>query len=137
MPKVNMNTNLAVSAERLWEMIGGFNALADWHPAIEKSELEQDGTIRRLSLMGGGSIVEQLEKMDDDGRVYRYSILESPLPVANYTAEIKVRDNEDGTSTVEWSSEFNPKDASEVDATKAIQDIYEAGFENLKKMFGV
>ena len=137
MPKVNMNTNLAVSAERLWEMIGGFNALADWHPAIEKSELEQDGTTRRLSLMGGGSIVEQLEKMDDDGRVYRYSILESPLPVANYTAEIKVRDNEDGTSTVEWSSEFNPKDASEVDATKAIQDIYEAGFENLKKMFGV
>ena len=137
MPKVNMNTNLAVSAERLWEMIGGFNALADWHPAIEKSELEQDGTIRRLSLMGGGSIVEQLEKMDDDGRVYRYSILESPLPVANYTAEIKVRDNEDGTSTVEWSSEFNTKDASEVDATKAIQDIYEAGFENLKKMFGV
>ena len=51
-------------------------------------------------------------------------------------AEIHVKDNGDGTSTVEWSSDFKPKDATENDAVKAIQGVYQAGFDNLKKMFG-
>ena len=38
-------------------------------------------------------------------RLYRYSITESPLPISDYVAEIRVKDNGDGTSTVEWSSD--------------------------------
>ena len=45
--------------------------------------------------------------------------------------------HEDGTgSKVEWSSDFEAVGASNDDAVKAIQDIYDAGFENLKKIFG-
>ena len=88
MSKVSMTTKVAVSAAQIWDLIGGFNALPDWHPAVEKSVLEEGGTVRRLSLAGGGEIVERLEQSDDDGRVYTYSILESPLPVAGYVATI-------------------------------------------------
>lgn len=137
MTKVNMKTQIPVSVEKMWELIGGFNAVPDWHPAIEKSELEQGGKIRRLSLAGGGTIVEQLERVDENEHVYRYSIVESPLPVADYVAEIRVRPDEEGKGcTVEWSSEFNPKDASATDAMQVIQGIYQAGFDNLKKLFG-
>jgi hypothetical protein len=117
--------------------LGQFNALPDWHPAVQSSELEDNGRIRRLRLFGGGEIVERLEKIDDSDRVYRYSILSGPLPVANYTATLRVRDDGKGKSTVEWSSEFEPSGASENDAVKAVQEVYEAGFENLKKMFGM
>lgn len=80
MTKVNMKTQVPVSADKLWELIGQFNGLPNWHPAIEKSELEEDGKVRRLTLVGGGSIVERLERVDDNEHLYRYSILESPLP---------------------------------------------------------
>ncbi len=50
--------------------------------------------------------------------------------------ETRVRDNGDGTSTVEWSGEFEPKDAPETDVTKMLQSIYQAGLDNLKKMYG-
>ena len=137
MTKVNMKTQVPVSADKLWELIGQFNGLPNWHPAIEKSELEEDGKVRRLTLVGGGSIVERLERVDDNEHLYRYSILESPLPVADYVAEIRVRQNEDGTgSTIEWSSEFKHKDASVQKATEVIQGIYQTGFDNLKKLFG-
>ena len=116
-------------------MIGGFNALPDWHPAIEKSELTEEGQTRTLSLAGGGKIVEKLEKVDDDARTYTYSIVDSPLPVANYTSTIKVS-GEGDSSTIEWSSDFDPAGASDLDAMKAIEGIYQAGFDNLKKMFG-
>jgi len=137
MAKVNMTTSVGVDAKSLWDFMGGFNALPDWHPAVEKSELEEEGQVRRLSLAGGGTIVERLMTVDDKERVYSYSIESSPLPVANYTATIRVRDEGDGNrSVVEWSSEFNPAGASEADAVKAIEGVYRAGFESLKKLYG-
>ena len=136
MAKVNMSTGLGVSADQLWNFMGSFNALPDWHPAVEKSELEEGGTIRRLHLVGGGEIVERLQQSDDDKQVYSYSILEGPLPVQGYVAEIRVRPDGDGCE-VEWSSSFEPAGASESDAMQAIQDVYQAGFDNLKKIFGM
>ena len=137
MTSVSVTQDLPVPAQMVWNTIGGFNALPDWHPAVEKSDLSEDGgvTTRKLSLVGGASILERLEQIDDNERVYSYSILEGPLPVANYTATIRVKATAGGCS-VEWSSEFEPSGAPETDAAAAIRGIYEAGFENLKKMFG-
>ena len=139
MATVKMSTEVNVPADKLWEMIGGFNALPDWHPAVEKSELKGKGkgATRTLSLAGGGTIVERLEEVNDKEHVYTYTIMDSPLPVANYVATIRVRDEGDGKkSVVEWSSEFKPAGASEQDAMKVVQGIYQAGFDNLRKMFG-
>jgi len=135
MTKISMNTDLKVSADEAWKLIGGFNTLPDWHPAVEKSELEEEGQQRRLSLAGGGTIIERLEKVDDGSRTYTYSITDSPLPVANYTGVLKVS-GEGDNCTIEWSSEFDPMGASEGDAMAAVRGIYQAGFDNLQKMFG-
>lgn len=139
MAKVSSTTELPVSAKTVWSVIGNFNALPDWHPAVAKSELKKEagGTLRKLSLAGGGTIEEKLEQIDDKERRYTYTIVSGPLPVSNYTATLKVRDGEGGKGcSVEWSSEFEAKGAPEGDAVAAISGIYEAGFENLKKMFG-
>ena len=98
---------------------------------------EDGATLRTLSLAGGGTIVERLERVDDTERSYTYSILSGPLPVADYVATLRVRANEGGLGcTIEWSSEFTPTGAPESDAVAAIRGVYEAGFENLKRMFG-
>jgi hypothetical protein len=139
MSKVVSSTVLPVPAQSVWAVIGGFNTLSDWHPAVEKSETkDQDGTkVRTLTLAGGGAIVEKLVSSDDKERTYNYTIVSGPLPVTNYEASIKVRENEGGFGcTVEWASEFDASGAPEDDAVAAIRGIYEAGFENLKKMFG-
>ncbi len=135
MAKINMKIDLNAAADEVWKLIGGFNALPDWHPAIEKSELEEEGSMRRLSLAGGGTVVEKLERLDDSERVYSYSIIDSPLPVSNYTATICVKEDSEGKTTVEWSSEFEAKGAAENEAIDVIAGIYQAGFDNLKKMF--
>ena len=139
MPKVNMSTALAAKPDQLWQAIGGFGAIADCHPEIEKAELtgETKGSVRTLHLVGGGTITERLEELSPKERLYRYSITESPLPFANYTAEIRIKDNGDGTSTVEWSSEFEAKGVGDNEALETIQGIYKAGFENLAKLYGL
>lgn len=139
MPNVTLSTPLPVSAKQVWDMIGSFNALPNWHPIVERSEVEEDKTnrttIRKLHLLGGGAVVEKLTEMDDNEKVYSYEILESPLPVKGYKATIRVREDGNG-SEVEWSSDFEAEGASNDDAVKIIQGIYDVGFENLRKIFG-
>ncbi len=135
MAKFSMSADLKTSADSVWKMIGGFNALPDWHPAIEKSELEEKGQVRRLALAGGGTVIEKLVSTDDGSRTYSYTIVDSPLPISDYIATIKVT-GEGDDCTVEWSSEFEPAGASLEDATAVVRGVYEAGLENLKKLYG-
>jgi len=133
MSELKLDAKLPASVEEVWKLIGGFHAVPEWHPAVESSETEEGGTIRRLKLLGGAEIVEKLEANEDHS--YTYSIIESPLPVKNYTSTIRVVEGEDGTSKVEWSSNFDPVGDAQL-ATAAIKGMYDAGLENLKKMFG-
>ena len=91
--------------------------------------------MRRLSLVGGGTVVERLERIDEASRTYSYSIVDSPFPVANHSATIKVT-GEGDDCTVEWSSEFDPAGGAEGDAADLIRSGYQAGFDSLRKMFG-
>ncbi len=137
MAKLSMQTQISMNPDDLWEAIGKFSALEDWHPAIESSQLEEGGKVRRLRVMGGGEVIERLELIDSDDRLYRYSIISGPMPVANYTATLRIKDDPDSDGAiVVWSSEFEPSGASEADALKIIQDTYQMGLDNLKKMFG-
>jgi hypothetical protein len=140
MAKVQVETTLQVPASAVWNMIGGFNELARWHPAVVKSEevKEKSGlTTRRLTLSDGGVIVAALEEHDDRARTYSYSVVETPLPVAGYKARLHVREAADGHScTVAWTSEFEASGAPESEAVKVIRTLYEAGFDNLRRLFG-
>jgi len=138
MAKVDMSVRLNAPAEKVWNVIRGFDALPRWHPAIARSEESREGakTVRKLTLQGGGEVVEELVQHDDGGRSYSYMILHSPMPVAGYRSELSVRDESPGHCTVRWSSTFEPTGASEADATAAIRGIYQAGFDSLRKMFG-
>ena len=40
MPKISMKQDLNVAADQVWNLIGHFNALPDWHPGVEASELK-------------------------------------------------------------------------------------------------
>ena len=137
MPKVTLSTELPASANSVWKLIGGFNALPDWHPAIARSELSEDGLKRTLHLVGGGSIVEQIETAGEE-HTYTYSVLETPLPVRSCTGAIAVKPNANGDScTVEWSGDFQPANVPENEAVRVIQGIYQVGLDNLTRIFGL
>ncbi|HEX9583399.1 MAG TPA: SRPBCC family protein [Gammaproteobacteria bacterium] len=140
MSKVRVSATFNVSADELWKLVGNFQGLGNWIPTIKRSESEggtiSSGATRKLALAGGGELIERLEHVSDSERVYRYSIVSGPLPVADYEAEVRVRDRGNGSATVEWSSKFEPKDVQEADAVQAVQDLYNAGFENLRRLYG-
>ncbi len=130
MPQVKVSRTFEASADTVWGRIGGFNALPEWHPAVAGSALEDGGRQRRLTLGDGAQILEEERSRDEAGRSYTYAILDSPLPVANYVATLRVTPSGGGCEA-EWSSTFDAV-GPEDEAADVVRGIYEAGFDHLK-----
>jgi hypothetical protein len=136
MAQVQEVQSLNVSVAQAWALIGGFNSLPEWHPAVKGSVLEHGGRVRSLRLANGATLVERLQAFSESDHSYGYSIEEGPLPVANYRSQLSVRE-EQGTETcqVEWSGEFQPAGVSEEEAITLVRGIYRAGLDQLKEHF--
>jgi len=120
----------SMSPDALWKKVGDFCGIATWHPAIEKCVLSADGKQRTLSVKGGGTVVEALEKWDDANRSYTYTILSGPLPVANYHSTISVGADPKG-SALKWMGKYDAKGAPDAESKKTMDGVYEAGAKSL------
>lgn len=130
--EVTRSADIAAPPAKVWQTIGEFCGIGDWHPAIEKCALsDKDGMkVRTLSLKGGGTIKEEQVSRDDKVMSYTYTILESPLPVSDYKSTLSVAPEGSG-SKVTWTGTFNAKGAPDTVAVDAIQGIYDSGLKAL------
>ena len=133
MAQVTRSVTLNAAPGEVWAAIGGFQSLADWHPAVETSVRDDIGGVehRRLGLAGGGEILEK--NLGADAMSYGYEIIESPLPVVEYKATISVADAGGGKVVVVWSSTF---EGTADGASDIIAGIYTAGLDALAAKFG-
>ena len=118
---------------KVWSQVGGWCAIADWHPVIAKCEEGQAGgkMTRTLTTKDGGVIKETQTAKTDTG--YSYQIDESPLPVANYSATFAaLPGSKPGTTSVTWSAKFEPKGA-EAEAVKVMEGAFKGGLDQIKK----
>ncbi len=130
--EASKTVDVAASPEKVWQTIGNFCGIADWHPAIAScAPGQQNGKpTRHLTLKNGAAIDEEQTARSDSDMQYSYTILQSPLPVSDYYSTISVRKKGSG-SEVSWKGTFKAKGASNADATKTIQGIYDSGLDAL------
>jgi Polyketide cyclase / dehydrase and lipid transport len=116
----------SLGPDELWEKVGDFCGIGNWHPAAEKCELSADGKQRTITLKGGGTIVEHLVKWDDKHRSYSYTIVSGPLPVSHYRSTLRVLPDPKG-SVLKWTGRYKANGVPGAEAKKVIDGIYEAG----------
>jgi hypothetical protein len=143
MPRPYASAVISASADEVWAVVRPFNGLPAWHPGIESSSLNsgaegQIGAVRRLVLGDGGVVVEDLLALDDPGRSYTYSILESPFAVRRYVSTIRVAPITDtGHAFVEWWTEFDAEAADESALSELFgSGVFAGGLKGLKQHFG-
>jgi hypothetical protein len=128
--------NMDAEKKALWERFGGWCSIKDWHPAIANCEESRDGdaSFRTLTLKDGGVIKEKLLESRDN--LYRYAIIESPLPVKNYEAQFALTPDDDDEDEINfaWSATFDPNGKEDKEARGVIDGIFKAGLDNIKAM---
>ncbi|EPN9192169.1 SRPBCC family protein [Enterobacter roggenkampii] len=136
MVNTTVSIEIPASAETVWQLMGGFDALPDWLPFIPESVSSEGGRVRSLTTSDGGTVIERLEAFDNRQRSYSYSIMKAPFPVVDYLSTITVHETADSNvSRVEWYGEFTPVNVSDAEARALFSGIYQDGLEALKKNF--
>jgi hypothetical protein len=135
MATASASLSLPVSADKVWQLVGGFLSLPDWLPFIASSEPAEGGRIRKLTAEDGALITERLETFDNQARTYSYSITEGPFPVTDYVATLQVAAVGDNQTQVTWSGRFTPNGITDAEASALFQGIYDGGLEALKANF--
>ncbi|WP_108883194.1 SRPBCC family protein [Anderseniella sp. Alg231-50] len=144
MARVYVSSVIAAPATKVWERVRDFNGLPRWHPRIADSQIENGepsdkvGCIRNFRLQNGDQIREQLLALSDYDTFCTYSILESPMPIENYVATLRLTPVSDGDRCfVEWSAEFDCSPDVEADVSNGIAtNVFQGGFDALKRHFG-
>lgn len=136
MISISMKTRINAPAADVWAVIGDFGALPKYVEAAVESKVDGEGVgaVRTLTLPDGASLRERLEHFDPGVMTLKYSIVDGPLPVADYLSTMVLSATEGGCELV-WSSEFNASGASDEDARNAMAGIYQMGFDGLAKLF--
>ena len=128
---------------QVWQHIGSFaNTKAITQGALTSCEMDKTGTVRKLKVKGAkGVITERLIKYDSQTHTQIYTIIDKPnniVPFVNYTATIKVKASTARSSTIEWSSRFEPKKGQTAEGCRDFaHGIYNLGIGGVKKRLGL
>jgi hypothetical protein len=135
MATASASVHIPVSADKVWELVGGFLSLPDWLPLIAQSVSAEGGRVRHLTTQDGAKVSERLQSYDNQARTYSYSITEGPFPVTGYLATLLVTADGDNAAVVKWSGIFTPNGISDAEAEALFQGVYDDGLEALKGNF--
>jgi hypothetical protein len=134
MADVKVEGELGASVDEVWKLVGDFVGMVESMGAPVEAEGEGIGMTRKIS-MGPQPIVERLEERDEAAKKVVYSILEGPLPVANYVSTMQLSEAGEGRSKLTWSSTFEPV-GDEAMAKQIVEGIYDGGIKGLQGRFG-
>ena len=135
---VTVVETVAANAIDVFKILGDFGRIKVGG-AITAFEIEGDGVgAERTITLGGGRVIERLDEHDSEKLIFGYSILneDNPLPVSNYSSQVKITANDETACTVTWSGTFEPKGADEAAASKVIRGIYTGGIASTRDTLG-
>lgn len=146
--KVDQSITIDAPAAKVWALVGDFNGMPKWVPAVESSTATDGntpGSERTLTIKGGEQLSESLNAYDAAAMTLRYR-MKAPnlkiLPVNNYSSSISVTADGPNRSKVNWKGAFYrgymnnepPPELNDDAAVKAVSALYQASLANLKKV---
>jgi Polyketide cyclase / dehydrase and lipid transport len=144
MPHVVKSTIVDASTDRVWAVLRDFNGHDRWHPEVAASQIERNqtsdrvGCVRRFKLADGSELREQLLALSDLEQSMSYCLLDTPIPMFNYVAHVRLLPVTDGDRTFwHWESRFTTPPGDEKRLADMVgEQIYQVGFDAIRKHLG-
>lgn len=141
MARVYVSSIIDAPVAKVWAKVRDFNALPRWVPAVRDSRIENGepadkvGCVRDFYLQNGDHLRERLLGLSDYDMFCTYSILESPMPLTDYIATLRLTPVTDGDRTfAEWTAEFECAPEAAADLVNGIgTNVFQAAFDSLKR----
>jgi Polyketide cyclase / dehydrase and lipid transport len=140
-PHIVKSTILDAPTGVVWDVLRDFNGHDRWHPEVASSGIERAqssdrvGCVRRFKLKDGSELREQLLALSDLEQSFSYCLLDTPIPLFNYVAHVRLLPVTDGDRTFwHWECRFTTRAGEEQRLVDMVgEQIYQAGFDAVRK----
>jgi hypothetical protein len=145
MVKVVKSTVLNAPVEAVWDVLRDFNGHDRWHPIVADSVVEKGwtsdrvGCVRRFHLQDGSELREQLLTLSDADMAFSYCLLDTPVPLLNYVAHVRLSPVTDGDMTFwHWESRFDTPPGREKELQQMVaENVYQGGMDAVRAYMGL
>jgi hypothetical protein len=145
MVKVVKSTVLPAPVEAVWEVLRDFNGHDRWHPIVADSVVEKGwtsdrvGCVRRFHLQDGSELRELLLTLSDADMAFSYCLLDTPVPLLNYVAHVRLSPVTDGDMTFwHWESRFDTPPGREKELQQMVaENVYQGGMDAVRAYMGL
>jgi hypothetical protein len=140
MVKVVTSTVIDAPVETVWEVLRDFNGHDRWHPIVRDSHVERGlppdklGCVRNFHLQDGSNLRELLLTLSDADMAFSYCLLDTPVPLLNYVAHVRLSPVTDGDRTFwHWESRFDTPPGREAELRDMVATgVYQGGFDAIR-----
>ena len=138
MPKITETASIGLDPRTLWNEIGAFGDVGDWHPLLTSVEVfgEGSGAMRIAHATEGAVQAERLRLLDPERHLYRYTMEKTSIPVRDYRGEFRIDATGDDASLVVWSAQFELTPDGDGRTVESVRHFLHAGTQSLRDMFG-
>lgn len=126
---VAVEKSLSHSAERVWEHVGDFGSLANWHPQVPNCELSEDGLVRTIDVPPKPAI-ERMIPEKSGPMSHTYIVESGPMPLKNYEATLGVRADGDG-SVIHYNATCEADGIDPTILRSMLENFFTVAFENV------
>lgn len=144
MVRVVKSTIIDAPVETVWGVLRDFNGHDSWHPVVADSAIERGyasdriGCVRRFHLQDGAELREKLLTLSDSEMAFSYCLLDTPVPLLNYVAHVRLLPVTDGDRTFwHWECRFDTPEGREQELKQMVsENIYQSGFDAIRAHLG-
>ena len=126
MNQVTYEQNLAVAADKAWQVLADFGGFLKWAGSGSvETEGEGQGMIRHLDMEGVGKVSERADVIDHDNRILVYTLTQGqPIGMAKYQATVQLKASDTGCN-ISWLGEFDTiEEAAPDTVATALEEVY-------------
>ena len=143
--RVRKSTVVDAPIQAVWNVLRDFNAHDRWHPIVAESAIEggraadEIGCVRRFHLQDGSELRELLLTLSDADMAFSYCLLDTPVPLLNYVAHVRLAPVTDGDMTFwHWESRFDTPAGREKELQHMVaENVYQGGMDAIRAHMGL
>ena len=129
-------TTINSPAENVWKTLSALDGVEKYLPVVKSSKIQGSGSgaQRTCQVQFGeekGTLVEKIEKVDDQNKTLQISMLEAPAPFEGVRINMQVKPIDDNTSEFSVWSELSDEQS------QPMQQIFQMMARGLKQLHEV
>ena len=137
--KVENNIKITSDFDEVWTAVSNLENLDRLVPEIiSKTEAVGNGkgSVVTLTLKANGDkVVEEITKLDNKRKIISYEMLQTPMPISNYKATIRMLANADGNHTIKFIAVLKTDKANSEKMKGTIDNFQKTLLTNVKNKY--